>query len=175
MRVAKYDANPENPQGRATLRFRFTQEELDRLAVTYGNGDPSKLRFRLEVEQGEAKLVPSGEGHGMRVTHSPSGKNYPWEVGFNHRSSPVIDQLAAIPTQEAPLRLGRDFASIPLPAPGSTKPTPRRVTREDFRAAITTPADMEVFRQAIKTANQFASTLGIPLECKDGQVRAIIA
>lgn len=172
MRVAKYDANPDNPNGRETLRFRFTAEEVAQLAEQFGENDHRKLRFRLEIENGIAKLIPSTTG-GMKVTNSPSGKNYPWEVGFNHRSSPVISTLTAIPTQEAVLRIDGNFAMITLPAPVALKED--KVQRTDFDAHLSSPADVELLRAAIQAANEVSARLNIPLECVQGKVRAFIA
>lgn len=182
MRVAKYDANPDNPTARETLRFRFSNAELEQMASRYGNGDPRKLRFRLEIDKTEAKLVPTENG-GMAVTRSPSGKNYPWEVGFNHKSSPDITKVNAIPTSDAEMRLARQFLSVRLPqgleaAPrrrASANENPRVVSVSDFSADLRSPADIELLRQAIRTVNEVSGRLAIPLDLAEGKVRAYVS
>ena len=185
MRLAKYDANPENPAARETLRFRFSDQELEQVAHKYAKGDPTKLRFRLEVTDTSAMLVPTKEG-GMAVTRSPSGKNHPWEVGFNHRSSPAITKLRAIPTSEAEMMLQHAFLRVKLPR-GSARtesgPTirgapatePRVVSAGDFSADLRSPADMELLRQAVRTVNEVASRIGVPLDVVGGRIRAYLS
>lgn len=182
MRVAKYDANPNNPAARETLRFRFSDDEVGAMAAKFANGDREKLRFRLEIQDHEARLVPTREG-GMAVTKSPSGKNHPWEVGFNHRSSPDIAKLGAIPTSEAEMELRRAFLRVKLPEgaeraeparPTAPKSEPRRVSASDFAAELRSPADIELLRQAVTTVNEVAARLSIPLECVEGRLRAYI-
>lgn len=184
MRVAKYDANPENPRGRETLRFRFSDSELAQMARRYGNGEASKLRFKLEVENNEARLVPTLLG-GMAVTRSPSGKNFPWEVGFNHKSSPDIVKVHAIPTSETEMKLAKAFLLIKLPfgeqhpKKVATRLIPQAssniVSKADFSAELRSPADMDLLCQAVRTVNEVASRLSIPLDMVDGKLRAYVS
>lgn len=184
MRVAKYDANPENPRGRETLRFRFSDSELAQMAQRYGNGEVANLRFKLEVQDNEARLVPTLLG-GMAVTKSPSGKNFPWEVGFNHKSSPDIVNVQAIPTSEAEMKLSKAFLLIKLPykiqepkkvvTRPVTQSSPNLVTMADFSAELRSPADMDLLCQAVRTVNEVASRLSIPLDIVDGKLRAYVS
>ena len=174
MKVAKYDINPNNPHGRETLRFHFSEQELDLLASAFGHGNREHLRFLLEVRDGCAMLVPTLEG-GMKVTHSPSGKNFPWEVGFNHKSSPDIVKLPALSSREARLTIRSDFANIEF-STESIAAAPRRISPASFRV---NPQDAETglksLQTLIRSTNSLAKSLGAKLEVAEGEVRAYLA
>jgi len=181
VRVAKYNTNPENPTGRETLRFRFTDTEMATLVEHYApKGDREKLRFRLNLTGTSAKLVPVPAG-GMGVTRSPSGKSHPWEVGFNHRSSPDIEKLPAIATTEAAMDLERAFALIKLPEDAATPvrhASASRITSvsaSDFSGELRSSSDVELLRQALKAVNDTAQRLNASIQLVDGQVRAFIS
>lgn len=119
-------------------------------------------------------LVPTIEG-GMKVTHSPSGKNYPWEVGFNHKSSPGIMNLPALSSREARLTIKENFADIQFSVETKISAAPRRVSLESFKVTSEDPeGGLKSLQTLIRSVNAVSERIGATLEVSEGKVRAYL-
>jgi len=113
------------------------------------------------MARGKAKLVPTPVG-GMAVTTSPSGKNYPWEVGFNHHSSPDILEVPAMSSCHAEMIIEPDGLVVDLP-------DIRRARRINARAAKLEAVDLlrTELTKKLEEANALAASLGISLSVSE--------